>query len=77
MKASNWAAVTCVVIILTAAAMVGMGWFGSGRHSRASAANTAQICSTASIEKRGAVRRVSAISVNGVTTTMPMTSPTQ
>ena len=29
------------------------------------------------IEKRGMVRRVNAVSANGVTTTMPMTSPTQ
>ena len=39
MKTSNWAAVTFLGIILTAVGMVGMGWFGSGRHCRASAAS--------------------------------------
>lgn len=38
MKISNWAALTFLVVILTAAAMLWMGWFGSGRHNRASAA---------------------------------------
>ncbi len=35
MKTSNWAAVTLLAVILTAAAMAWMGWFGSGRHARA------------------------------------------
>ena len=38
MKTSNWAAVTLFAVILTAASMFWMGWFGSSRHGRASAA---------------------------------------
>src|SRR5947209_6908918 len=38
MKTRNWAAVTFLVVIFTAASMMWMGWFGSGRHNRASAA---------------------------------------
>jgi hypothetical protein len=38
MKTSNWAAITLLAVILTAAAMFWMGWFGSSRHGRASAA---------------------------------------
>jgi hypothetical protein len=39
MKTSNWAAVTLLAVILTAAAMVWMGWFGSSRGARAGAVN--------------------------------------
>jgi hypothetical protein len=40
MKTSNWAAVTLLAVILTAAGMVWMGWFGSTRNARAGAART-------------------------------------
>jgi flagellar basal body-associated protein FliL len=39
MKTSNWAAITFLTVILTAAGMVWMGWFGSNHHARASAAS--------------------------------------
>ena len=61
MKHSQWAVVTFFVVILTAASMVWMGWLGSSRHGRASAAAprtqaTAQARTTDNLDSEAAWR---------------------